>query len=57
MNQEEIFKDAMRECNGRIFGICCHFFGHGDEAKDAYQEILLKVWLNIKNFRGESQLN
>jgi RNA polymerase sigma-70 factor, ECF subfamily len=39
-----------------IFSICCRFFGHNDQAKDVYQEILLKIWLNIKNFRGESRI-
>lgn len=57
MNQEEIFREAIRENDRRIFNICCHFLGpSSDEAKDAYQEVLLKIWLNIKNFRGESQL-
>jgi len=56
MNQEEMFREAIRENDMRIFSICCHYFGPGDEAKDAYQEILLKIWLNIMNFRGESQL-
>lgn len=56
MNQEEMFRKAIRETNRMIFSICCHYFGPGDEAKDAYQEILLKIWLNINNFRGESQL-
>jgi len=56
MNQEETFREAIRENDKRIFSICCHFLGPGDEVKDAYQEVLLKIWLNIKNFRGESQL-
>lgn len=56
MNQEEIFREAIRQNDRRIFSICCHFLGSRDEAKDAYQEVLLKVWLNIKNFRGESQM-
>ena len=51
-----MFREAMRENERRIFSICCHYFGPRDEAKDAYQEILLKIWLNIMNFRGESQL-
>jgi len=56
MNKEEMFREAIRENDNRIYSICCHFFGPGDEAKDAYQEILLKIWLNIMNFRGEAQL-
>ena len=56
MTQEEIFKEAIHDNGESIYNICCHFFGPGDEAEDAYQEILLKIWLNIKSFRGESQL-
>jgi len=56
MNQEKMFRKAILENDRRIYSICCHYFGPGDEAKDAYQEILLKIWLNIINFRGESQL-
>ena len=56
MNQEEMFRVAIRENDRRVFNICRHYFGPGDEARDAYQEILLKIWLNITNFRGESQI-
>jgi RNA polymerase sigma factor (sigma-70 family) len=56
MNQEELFRMAVIENDRRILSICRHFFGSGAQAEDAYQEILLKIWLNIKNFRGESQL-
>jgi RNA polymerase sigma-70 factor, ECF subfamily len=56
MNQEEVFREAIRDNGRMIFGICCRFFGHNDQAKDVYQEILLKIWLNIKNFRGESRI-
>lgn len=55
-NQEKMFKAAILENDRRIYNICCHYFGPGDDAKDAYQEIILKIWLNILNFRGESQL-
>jgi RNA polymerase sigma factor (sigma-70 family) len=56
MNQEKLFRAALLENDKMIYSICCHYFGPGDNAKDAYQEILLKIWLNILNFRGESQL-
>lgn len=56
MKQETLFRAAILENDRRIYRICSHYFGQGDEAKDAYQEVLLKIWLNILNFRGESQL-
>lgn len=56
-NRDEIFKIAVRENERRIYGICCHYFGPGDDAKDAFQEILLKVWLNLPGFRQEAKLS
>lgn len=56
MNQEKMFREAILENDRRISNICRYYFGYGDEAKDAYQEVLLKIWLNILSFRGESQL-
>lgn len=56
MDQEQVFREAIQESDRMIFNICCHFFGRGDQAEDVYQEILLKIWLNIKNFRGESKI-
>ncbi len=56
MNREGIFRKAIQENDRRIFRICRHFFGPGDEAHDAYQEILLKIWLNLDTFRGEAQI-
>jgi hypothetical protein len=42
MNQEEMFRVALRKNDKRVFNICHYYFGPGDEARDAYQEILLK---------------
>ena len=52
MNQEEMFRVAIRENDRRVFNICRHYFGPGDEARDAYQEILLKIWLEYNQFPG-----
>ena len=57
MNQEELFKKAVTENHRMIYAICLHFFGSEELAQDAYQETLIKVWQNIKNFRGESKLS
>jgi RNA polymerase sigma factor (sigma-70 family) len=56
VKRDEMFRAAILENDKRIYSICSHYFGPGDNAKDAYQEVLLKIWLNILNFRGESQL-
>jgi RNA polymerase sigma-70 factor (ECF subfamily) len=57
VNQEELFKKAISGNESRIYGVCCYYFGRSDDARDAYQEILLKVWLNVTSFRGESQMS
>ncbi|MCU0458249.1 MAG: RNA polymerase sigma factor [Bacteroidales bacterium] len=54
--KEQIFTDAVRENEKRITNICRYYFGNNPEAQDVSQEVLLKIWLNISSFRGESQL-
>ena len=56
MNRDELFREAVKENDKMILRICCHFFGPGENAKDAHQETLLKIWLNIEKFRNESKL-
>jgi RNA polymerase sigma-70 factor (ECF subfamily) len=55
-SREQIFTDAIRENERRITNICRYYFGNNPEAQDASQEVLLKIWLNLSSFRGESQL-
>ena len=55
-SREQIFADAIRDNEKRIMNICRYYFGNNPEAQDASQEVLLKIWLNIKSFRGESQI-
>lgn len=57
LQQDELFRKALSENDNRIHRICRHYFGRKWEADDAYQEILLKIWLNVKTFRGEAQLS
>ncbi len=54
--REQLFADAIRENEMRITNICRYYFGNSPEAQDVSQEVLLKIWLNLKSFRGESQL-
>jgi len=54
MNRNELFNNAIRENGELISRICSRFFASKQDAQDAYQEILLKIWLNIQNFRGDS---
>lgn len=56
MKQED-FRKVVDENYGKISRICLHYFGSREEADDVCQEVLLKVWLNIDKFRGESSLS
>jgi len=38
----------------RIYNLCYRFFGDHHEAYDTSQEIFIKVYKNLKSFRGES---
>ena len=55
--KEEDFRKVVDNNYGRISRICLHYFGSREEADDACQEVLLKVWLNIDKFRGDSSLS
>lgn len=55
-SREQIFSDAIRDNEKRIRNICRYYFGTNPEAQDVSQEVLLKIWLNLSSFRGESQL-
>jgi len=55
-SREQIFTDAIRDNEKQILSVCRYYFGNNAEAQDVRQEVLLKVWLNISSFRGESQL-
>ena len=55
--KEEDFRKIVEDNYGRIYRICFRYFGNSEEATDAGQDILLKVWLNIDKFRGESALS
>jgi len=56
MKNEELFRVAVKEHDQMIRRICYHFFGPGDNADDAHQEILLKIWLNVDKFRHEAKI-
>ena len=55
--REQQFEQIVKEHRNRLFRICRAYLPDLDEAKDLYQEILLKVWLHLDKFRGEAQLS
>lgn len=57
MDIERHFRDAVRENSRRISGICSYFFSDHDDCHDAYQESLIRIWQNLRSFRGDSLLS
>lgn len=57
MTQEEFFKKIINNNSGRIYRICNRYFDSQADALDAYQDILLKIWLNLGKFRGEANIS
>jgi len=47
------FGDLVQEHSGLVYRVALRVLGARD-AQDASQEVWIKVWRNIKNFRGES---
>ena len=54
---EELFRQTIDKNHGRIYRICTRYFTNPEDAHDACQDILLKIWLNINKFRGEANIN
>jgi len=49
----EAFKMLVEEHSGLVYRVALRILGVED-AKDASQEVWIRVWRNIKNFRGDS---
>jgi RNA polymerase sigma-70 factor, ECF subfamily len=52
--KERLFERIVEENRHRIYRVCRAYLTDPDEAKDLYQDILLKVWLHLDTFRGEA---
>lgn len=52
--QDEEFRQAISHHYSGVFRLCCRYFGNSDDANDAVQDIVMKVWANRHRFRGES---
>lgn len=58
MKTENLFQEIYNENYSRVIGLCMGYVS-GDEAlaKDLSQEVFLKVWNNLENFRNQSKLS
>lgn len=58
MNRESAFQEIYTENYGRVAGLCLGYVkGDGALAKDLAQEVFMKVWENLPNFRKQSAIS
>jgi RNA polymerase sigma-70 factor (ECF subfamily) len=53
--EKQVFHDLIRPCERAIYFMLLSLLGNEAEAEDAAQETVIKVYLNLHLFRGESQ--
>src|SRR5437867_8433767 len=55
-NEDAAYDELVRTYNASIYQVAYRMLGDSAEASDAAQEIFLKVFRNIRGFRGDSAL-
>jgi RNA polymerase sigma-70 factor (ECF subfamily) len=55
-NEDAAYDELVRTYNASIYHVAFRMLGDSSEAADVVQEIFLKVFRNIRGFRGESSL-
>ncbi len=53
--EKQLFHDLIRPCERSIYFLLYSLLSNEAEAEDAAQETAIKVYLNLENFRGDSQ--
>jgi RNA polymerase sigma-70 factor, ECF subfamily len=53
--ERQLFHELIRPCERSIYFLLLSILRSEAEAEDAAQETAIKVYLNLKNFRGDSQ--
>lgn len=56
-NKEEFFEQTYNSLKDKIYRLCLGFMGNTSDADDLFQEVLIKIWNNLDNFREESSIN
>ena len=53
--EKQLFHELIRPCERAIYFLLLSLLRNEAEAEDAAQETAIKVYLNLKNFRGDAQ--
>jgi len=56
-NKEQEFKQIYEQSKDKIYRLCLGFMGNKTDADDLFQEVLIKIWKNLKTFRNDSNIN
>ena len=54
--QEEIFKTVVNDFQIKIYRLCWIYVQNDSECDDLMQDIYVKIWRNLKNFKNQSAL-
>ena len=55
-NKEQYFEKVYSESKDKIYRLCLGFMGNREDADDLYQEVLIKIWMHLGQFRNESSI-
>ncbi len=53
--EKQLFHELIRPCERSIYFLLVSLLGNETEAEDAAQETVIKAYLNLQHFRGDSQ--
>ncbi|NLU25609.1 MAG: sigma-70 family RNA polymerase sigma factor, partial [Hungateiclostridium thermocellum] len=53
----EAFEQLIEGCQKKVFNIALRMLGNYDDASELAQEVFLKAYKSIKNFKGDSLFN
>ena len=51
------FEELVKKYESKVYGISLRMLQNGEDAKDAAQDVFLKVYRSLGNFRGESKFS
>ncbi|CUS48781.1 MAG: ECF subfamily RNA polymerase sigma-70 factor [Idiomarinaceae bacterium HL-53] len=55
--QERLFDRVIQDNKGRLYRICYAYLNDKREVADLYQEILMRIWMSLNQFRQESSVS
>jgi len=56
-NKEKYFKEVYSNSKDKVYRLCLGFAGNSSDADDLFQEVLIKVWKNLEQFKNESAID